>query len=380
MSKYDVNAIREKLKRSMSGKFNDPDEFKPAKANSTTEAIKYRFYVLPPLMRGDVLKTGEVKDTMEHFFMQHGNHWINNRPTPCPRVWDGTECKICSFGFDLLKDKDLKDDEPRRRAIVDQWMPSSYNMVNIFFTGWKGNPEELRGQVKFYNAPKSVTDQWMTALMREDSGDPEDPQAYGVFFDENAAFQFELQVLKQGRQQSYKTSRFLPNGGDPQAMLGEGSTEASLTKLLRKRHNLFDKVERPDLEKISKVFNVLVNGDDDNDDDGGFDSDETNKVKETKVVKENKPKESKVPKAVETKPKTKPKPDDDDDEDVITHLTDDDDNDDVLVTSDDSLDDEAPFSDNDDDGDDVVAAVVTSDDDVDSDELDDLLSQLDDDD
>ena len=75
-SKYDVNAIRQKLKQSMSGKFTDPDEFKPDKAKSTTEAIKYRFFVLPPLFKGDVLKSGTVARSMDQFFISHANHWI----------------------------------------------------------------------------------------------------------------------------------------------------------------------------------------------------------------------------------------------------------------------------------------------------------------
>jgi hypothetical protein len=278
MSKYDVAAIRQKLKQTMSGKFSDPDEFKPAKATSDKEPIKYRFFILPPLYEGDELKTGTstvVKKGMDQFFIAHANHWIKDQPYPCPRVWSGAKCKICNFGFDLLKEENNKDEE-KRRKIIREWMPTTYHMVNIYFTNWSGNPEELRGTVKYFNASKTLIDQWTAALMRDDAGDPEDPQVHGLFFDENAAFVFELQVLKQGKQNSYKTSKFIANNGVAMPMIKNEDgdpDEAKLAKLLKLRHNLWDKIKAPDLNEISKVFSAIVDGDDG--DDGGFDEDET---------------------------------------------------------------------------------------------------------
>lgn len=360
MSKYDVQAIRNKLKSTMTGKYSDPDEFKPEKANSTTDPIKYRFFILPPLMKGDILKTGEVKKTMDQFFISHANHWINDKPYPCPRVWDGSDCKVCQFGFDLLKEEANQKDEDKRRKIIRQWMPTTYHMVNIFFPNWKGNPEELRGKVKFYNASKTLFDQWTTTLMRDDCGDPDDPQAFGIFFDENAAFTYELQVLKQGRQNSYKTSKFLPNGGEPVPMIkakpGE-SNEEVLAKLLRSRHNLWDKVNMPDVEKLEKVFSIMTHGDDDSDD-GGFDQDESSaRQVETRA--------STVAKTAKDVSKVVEDDDDDDDEDVVTHLSGSD------------LNDESPIEEKEDKK--SKAKKVVEDDD-DSSEIDDLLSQLDDND
>ena len=339
MSKYDVQAIRNKLKSTMTGRFNDPDEFKPEKAASTTDPIKYRFFILPPLFKGDELKSGEVNKSMDQFFISHANHWINDKPHPCPRVWDGSECPVCKFGFDLLKEEENQRDEDKRRKIIRQWMPTTYHMVNIFFSTWKGNPEDLRGKVKFYNASKTLFDQWTSTLMRDDVGDPDDPQAYGVFFDENAAFTYELQVLKQGRQNSYKTSKFLPNGGKPTPMITAKSKkeqEEILTKLLRNRHNLWDKINQPDIEKLNSVFSVMTNGDDEPDDGGfssrsGFDEDEVTNNKPT-VVSDS-------------------------------------------ITDDDDLSDESPMEE---EKGSLVSANASSDDD-DSNEIDDLLSQLDDD-
>jgi len=145
-------------------------------------------------------------------------------------------------------------------------------MMNIYFPDVKGNPEELRGRVMFYNAPKTVIDICSAVLMRDDCGDEEEPEAYGVFFDENAGFVFELQVLKQGRQNSYKTSKFRATK-KPMIALENGQPDfAKLTSLLAMRHDLFSKIETPDSEKIKRLFEVMVNGDDSGG--SGFDSNE----------------------------------------------------------------------------------------------------------
>ena len=270
---YDVEAIRKKLQKSMSGKFNDPDMFKPEKAQDGSTAIKYRLFILPPLMKGDDAKSGPAIKSMDQFFATHGNHWINDRPHPCPRIFGGDDCPICKFGFDLLRDEKNPD---KRRLIVQQWMPQSYYMVNIYFPNVKTNPEDLRGKVRFFNASKTCFDQWTTCLLRDDAGDSDDPEAYGVFFDESKAFCYHIEVLKSGRNNSYKTSKFLPNGGEPTAIIKnkDGSpNEEAIKDVLAKRIDLFTKIEEPDLDKITKLASVMINGDDD--DDSGFDEDET---------------------------------------------------------------------------------------------------------
>lgn len=347
----------------MSGKFVDPDEFRPPKADSTTDPVKFRFFILPPIMAGEKLKSGVVGDDqgMEHFFLPHANHWINDRPHPCPRVWVGEgsgDCAICQTGFDLLKEEK---DEETRKNIVRQWMPNTYYMVNIYFTNSKMNPEDLRGKVKFYNAPKTLFDVWSATLMKDDAGDPEDPEAFGVFFDENAAFLFQLEVLKHGRNNSYKTSKFVANNGEPQPMLKE---ESKLPTLLKLRHNLFEKVEKPDTTKIEKLARTMLDGDD-LDDDGGFDEDESAEKKPKKETQKESKKESK-----------KEEPEETDDELVGDDLVDespidDDDSDDESEEDAKTSDDDATNSDDSDDADDADDA---------DDEIDDLLSQLEDDD
>lgn len=274
---YDVDAIRKKLKASMSGKFSDPDEFRPEKAKSASEAVKYRFFICPPLIEGDKLKSGTVARGMDsQFFVAHGNHWVNDKPYPCPRIWTGEKCPICDFGFDLLKDEKIKGDDAKRQSVVKQWMPTQYYMMNIFFPNVKENPEDLRNRVMFYNAPKTVIDICTACLMRDDAGDPESPEAFGVFFDENNAFPFELQVLKQGRNNSYKTSKFLAT---PRAIVrnSDGSPNPkAIAAVLTLRHDLFAKIEEPNMDKIKRIYEVMQNGDDSGSDGkGGFDNDET---------------------------------------------------------------------------------------------------------
>lgn len=279
---YDVNAIRQSLKKTISGKFSDPDEFRPEKAKNSIDPIRYRFFILPPLKTGDQLKTGAVKQSMDNFFVRHGQHWVNERPHPCPRVYDGSECAICSYGFQLLQEcKDKKYGDDRKNAILRQWMPSTYYMVNIFFTNWKGNPEDLRNKVKWYNAPKTCVDKWTSTLMRDDKGDEEDPDAFGIFFDENAAFCFELAVLKEGKSNSYKTSSFIKNNGVPVPMVknaDETPNPKAIDLLLKSRSNLWEKVEVPEPAKIQRLASQMISGDDDDApslSSGGFDADET---------------------------------------------------------------------------------------------------------
>lgn len=370
---YDVESIRKRLKKSMGGKFNDPDQFRPDNAKSATEPIKYRFFVLPPLMEGDELKTGTVGKTMDQFFVQHADHWVNSKPTPCPRVWENEECPICQFGFDLLREEK---DENKRREIVKVWMPSTYYMVNIFFTKWDGNPEELRGRVKFYNAPKTCFDIWTAALLRDDKGDEDEPQAHGVFFDESAAFQFQLESLKQGRNNSYKTSKFVTTDGIPIPMLGKKGSpnEAGIAKLLKLRHNLWDKIQVPDMDKVQRVYRVMIDADDEEDESGGFDDDET--IDEAKEEKKETKTKDKAKSKTKDKKKDKKKEEPVVDDDVI------DDDDDVI----DDLPDKKPVTDDEDfvDDDDDKDDDATTDDDADnsavgSSEIDSLLSQLEDD-
>ena len=383
---YDIETIRKNLAKAVSGKFNDPDEFRPEKAKENSE-IKYRFFILPPFKSGDIIKGGPATHSMDNFFIANGSHWINSKPHACPRVWDNSDCPICQYGFDLLKEcKEQRASDDRKQQIRSQCMPSTYYMVNIFFTNWKGNPEDLRGKVKFFNAPKTCLDKWMSTLMKDDKGDAEDPDAYGVFFDESSAFCFELIVTKEGKNNGYKTSGFIKNNGNPVPMImNEDRTpnRKKLDQLLELRIDLFSKIEIPDHKKISRLASVMINGDDDDDDNknGGFDDDETTTASnqpshqsavksESKTVTKSEAKSgSKSSSATTTKdtkvvsqnvsarkPQSKQ---DDDDDDMLSN----------------DLSDEAPISDSNDSNDSSNSSDST---DVGGDDIESLLSQLDD--
>ena len=364
---YDINKIRQNIAEA-TGKRSDPDEFRPDKAKPGAE-LKYRFFILPPLQEGDQLKSGVVQKSMDNFFISNGQHWVNDKPHACPRLWDGSKCAICDVGFLLLKEcKNKNFGDERRKQISSQWMPATYFMVNIFFTNSKTNPEDLRGKTRFYNASKTCLDKWQATLYKDDKGDDEDPQAYGVFFDESAGFCFELVATKNGNFNDYKTSGFLKNNGTPVPMIqNEDKTpnKKAIEALLRSRIDLWSKVQVPDTSKIERLAATMMSGDDDDgiSTGGGFDSDETEENPKAKPIQARKPKnediiaedlsdEEKAPK-LKSKPKakaeedlsdeeeaprskakpkadddeeeapkptTKPKPDDDDDDDISALL------------------------------------------------------------
>lgn len=330
--KYKIDDIRKKLSSALKGKSMDPDEFRAKKVENNNEVIKYRFFVLPPFKAGDKLKGGPASQNMEQFFIHHGVHWIQNRPHPCPRLHHGEECPICSFGFELLKETK---DEDRRKAIMSDWMPSSSYLVNIHFPAWvKSNPEELRGRTMFYNAPKTCFDLWTACIMR-DSSSEEDPEAFGVFFDETAGFLFELNVARKGKNNSYAASKFIANNGVAQPMVRDDNFKA----LLESRHNLFDKFQKPDMLAIKRLADSLINGDSASvEESAGFDVDETEEPKqksksfsnEAPVREDTKAKSNKLAFDADEeepapKPKSRPKPsakfeEEDDEEDKVEKL------------------------------------------------------------
>ena len=297
---YDINAMRKKLIQQSSGRVVDPDEFRPKKNESTTEPIKYRFYILPPLMQGDELKSGTVTKTMDMFYIKHGSHWIDSKPYPCPRVAGSPDkCPICQCGFDLMKEE--KDEDARRKIRTD-WMPSENYLVNVFFTNWKNNPEELRGKVKFFNATATCFKMWSQALERVDSGgDSDEPEAFGAFFDENNASLFELSVLKQGNYNSYITSSFRKEKPGPMIIGEDGKASAKgLATLLKCRINLWDKIQVPDVGVLKAQLNKMLHGDDttptSSSVDTGFDVDEIESKSSQKQTSAPKPKQENISK------------------------------------------------------------------------------------
>jgi len=322
---YDINDIRKKLQSAGDGKRQDPDEFRPEKVKNPGDNFKYRFYILPPVGAGQIIKGGQAPKSMDQFFVKHGNHWIENRPHPCPRVWDNSHCDVCDFGFALLKDCH-KDDKTKRTQIVKDWMPNQNYMVNIFFPNVKQNPEALRNTVKWYNASKTCFEIWTKCLMSDNAGDPDEPLAHGIFFDEYKSWLFELDITEQGRQNSYKTSRFLASGGlpIPIAKNADGSAnEAAIKGILKLRHDLHSKVETPDPSKIKQLADKIIKGDDSLDERNnkvGFHDEEEEQPKPTPKSKAPVNDDEELPPIAETKKSKAPVTTNDEDDSLDSLL------------------------------------------------------------
>lgn len=378
MSKYDIDKIRNKIRKTV-GKGRDPNEFRPPKVDDG-KTIKYRFYILPPIEQGAKVHNGHVMtESMENFFVRTGAHYINNKYLGCPRVINDESCSLCQYAFDLMGETEDKDE---RSNIAKQLLPPTYFKVNIYFTNSNNNPEELRGVVKYYNAPKTVFDKWWECLLRDDDGgDADDPEPFGVFFDEMEAYQFQLEVEKHGQNNSYKSSKFLTSVGKrPIIVDKEGKPiKKKIDIVLAQRFNLFDslpKIETDELERITAELSGEESG-------GGFDQDESKDESKEKPKGSGKSKDKEKSKDKSKggkglKPNTKPKPNpepesDDDDDDISGEVPVDDDVDDdaPVDSSDDDVDDDAPADSDDDNSDDDPADDDASDDDDSSDDSDD---------
>jgi hypothetical protein len=244
----------------------DPDEFKPPKVEGD-KVYRYRYYVLPPYKAGDPLRQGPASHSMETFFKPFAQHWVNNKPYTCPRVWDGSDCPLCKFGFEMMGAvPDHLAPEARKveqRKIAQEWMPATYYVVNIWFPHGQQNPPELEGRVMYYKASQTCWDLWIKALDADGPGDAADPRAFGAFFDENNAFMFQMELKKQGTLNSYVGSKFLANNGRPQPFVVNQAGQAdvaTIQQILSARHDLLTKLDAPDPEMLMKVFNSMTGG------------------------------------------------------------------------------------------------------------------------
>ena len=160
---YDIEAIRAQVRAKLK-KGKDPTEFRAPKVEGD-KTVKFRFYVLPPLQVGDVINDGKTtcEHAMELFAIPNGAHYIDNKRIGCPRVISEEDCAICEYGFDLMSEIDgsTVDGKKKRQEISKALLPGQYHTVNIFFANHEINPEELRGKVFWFNAPKTLVDIWL---------------------------------------------------------------------------------------------------------------------------------------------------------------------------------------------------------------------------
>lgn len=306
MSKYDLVKMRQKLKEKSSGWSKDPNQFIPP-AVKLGEKKTYRFFILPPLQANDKTADGKASRSMELYHVINGNHWINKRPYPCPRIHDEEQdgCDLCTLGFDLMREED---DKEARKSLAKTYMPQVRYGVNVYFPNIEANPEDVRGKIMWFNAPKQVIEICDECLNRDEAGDPDDPKAFGVFFDEENGYLFQLEISHQGGFNEYKSSKFLlapngPNGRQPMARAKKGDQVVSdpkrIQEILNSRHDLYTKFEARDKDKIARAVMDLANrtsGNTDKDD-AGFDEDEG----KAKKAAANKPAASEKPTASDKK-------------------------------------------------------------------------------
>lgn len=298
MSKYDVDAVRKKMQEKQGSRFKDPQEFRPPAAKDG-ETLRYRFFILPPMQQGDKCFDGQASRSMDLFYLQNGSHWVNNKSHACPRVHDEEDCPFCQFGFDRMTETDDKD---RRREIAKQWLPRTMYAVNIFFPKDGVNPDDVAGKVLWMNAPKQVFDLWEACVMSDSPGDPSDPQAFGVFYDENAAYLFQLSISKKNKWNDYTKSKFLANVKQPLVVDKAGKpVEQIIQKILANRHDLYTKFHARDKDELAKLAKSLTSGEPQEGEaqDGGFDEDETKKPAAAPKTEKAPPKAKTAPPVIE---------------------------------------------------------------------------------
>lgn len=314
----------------------DPQEWRPKFKKD--EIIRYKAFILPPLMEGDecLAKDGSVikcKSDWDVWFVQHGHHFINKRKYQCPRIHGTGSCPMCDTGFELMNGVD---DKPTRRAIAKEWLSQENRAVNIYFTDTKDNPEDLRGKVFWWNVPNAIFEQCKSCIDRNDEGpDEDDPQPYGLFFLPEEAYPVIIELKEKSEYNNYDGSKILSRAK------AIADTEEEIEEILNKRVDVRLRIDEPDIEALTKIVDEKLaktgGGFDDDDDD--VKSESKSKKSEKKSEKESEP-ESESKSESKSKPWLKPKDDDDD--------TDDDDDNDDEADKDDK-DDEADKDDDDDD-------------------------------
>ena len=267
-----LRRVRERLQQKKGGYKQDPNLWKAPQVG-VNEEFKVKCYVLPPLEKGETCTSGKAAHGMDGlFFTQVGDHWINRKRYPCPRVYDGDECAFCQLGFDLLS---TLDDKKARSETSRKYLPRTQYVVNLWFPPYKGTPDDLKGQVKYYAMPKTIFDKLDECLQRDNAGDdPDDPAAWGLFYETDDAIPLSIVINRKGDYNSYVDSKLLANGRGPIA-----KSAAEIKKILAMRHDIPAKYpERTEENRkaLQGFIDELYAGTQDkSDDDGGFDADET---------------------------------------------------------------------------------------------------------
>lgn len=238
---YDLEAIRSKMrKKKGGGRSRDPNEWRPDKAE-TGKPLKWKFFILPPV------------DSMDIWYYEHGNHFIDNKVIECPRIHDGATCPLCQLGFDLMKETD---DKEERRAIAKKFLSSSRYSVNIYFPSVKSTSADLRGKVKWFSMPQSIYGICEDVIMRDPpEGDAIEPEPFGIFFDPENAMPFVLEARKKGEYNSYEASHFI----DKKMPITNGGEE-KIKAILDARHDIPTLFPDRDVDLLETIASKFEDG------------------------------------------------------------------------------------------------------------------------
>ncbi len=267
VSKTELEQIRKRMMAVNNRRQVDPNEFVPPKV-ADGDTIEFKYYFLPGLRAGDKVFGGGVASLdMDMFFIKNGMHWVNKRPYACPRIINDEDCDMCTVGFELMKEIEGKDEaaKKRRSVIAKQWLSGQDFPSNIYFPPVDPNPPELRGRVMWTKSSKTIFDICSEAISRDDAGDPQDPAAYGIFYDPRNAFLFKMVIKKENGNNGYKSSRFIAAVGPHPIVMKKGTNnpdEEAIQKLLDSRHDLYLKIDKPNHEAIKKLTHQMINGGD----------------------------------------------------------------------------------------------------------------------
>lgn len=290
-----LQKLRERLMKKKGGFRRDPGEWRAPQVG-VGEEFKAKAYILPPVEAGEAVASGKAEKGMDGlFFFQVGDHWINRKKYPCPRVYDNDECPYCQMGFDLLSETE---DKQSRSEISRAYLPRTQYVVNLYFPDIKTNPDDLRGRVVYYAMPKTIFDKLEECIQLDNAGDdPDDPQAWGIFYDPSDAYPLSIVINKKGDFNSYVDSKFLAAGRGPIA-----KSQKKIDEILAQRHDIPGKYPARDAENrkaLQGFVDALLNGSSDDDSDG-FDADETVKTETKAAPKAEKPKTEPVEVEVDT--------------------------------------------------------------------------------
>lgn len=269
-----LQKLRERLMKKKGGYRRDPAEWRAPQV-APGEEFKAKAFILPPLEKGETCSSGTAEVGMDGlFFTQVGDHWINKKRFPCPRVYDNDDCPYCQLGFDLLSETEQKS---ARSEISKAYLPRTQYVVNLFFPDVKTNPEELRGKVVYYAMPKTIFDKLEECISLDNAGDdPDDPRAWGIFYDPSDAYPLSIVINKKGDYNSYTDSKLLAAGRGKLA-----SSQKKIDEVLAQRHDVPTKypARTPENRQTLQGFvDSLMSGASGGGNDkggSGFDADET---------------------------------------------------------------------------------------------------------